>query len=353
MTQAIFLTLQKGERIICWRLRPALLASLAGACLAGLTLLAYPDAPTDPQTFNQAKRRIAALQAELERATSQQALSADLLNGRLQEAQKRLARLEGQAQILAQFNPNRPPALRLRNLEEAMERHERGQVHELIAWGELHQSDIARVESALSEAGMSLPPDNDLEPAQGGPFIPLDHALSGPFASAYEKTAPLLARHAALQAHLPSLPLRAPFAGKMEVSSGFGARTDPFHGRAAWHSGIDLRSDTGSDVFATAAGVVTAAGWNGAYGLALDIDHGNGLSTRYAHLSRIFMREGDQVKAEERIALSGASGRTKGAHLHYEVRIQGEATNPLRMLKAGAKLGDLLNAASRPRDDAQ
>jgi murein DD-endopeptidase MepM/ murein hydrolase activator NlpD len=353
MTKTIFLTLQRGEQIACLRLAPPALALLAASCVCALAFLLRPETPVDPQTLDQAKRRIATLQAQLEQVTSQQAVSADLINGRLQEAQKHLARLDGQAYALAQLNPDRPATLRLRVLEEAMERTERRQIRDLTELARSRQTDIRRIETALKEGGIGLAPEPALEPATGGPFIPLDAALSGPFAKKYDEAAPLFARHTTLQAHLLNLPLRAPFAGKIEVSSGFGARADPFHGRAAWHSGLDLRSDSGAEVFATAAGTVTAAGWNGAYGLSLDIDHGNGLLTRYAHLSRIFLREGDQVAAEERIALSGASGRTTGAHLHYELRINGEATNPMRLLKAGEKLGELLKPASRARDAAQ
>jgi murein DD-endopeptidase MepM/ murein hydrolase activator NlpD len=353
MTKAIFLTLQRGNQIACLRLTPPALALLAASFVCALTFLLRPDAPADPHTLDQAKHRIASLQAQLEQVTSQQALSADLINGRLQEAQKHLARLDGHSQILAQINPNRPATLRLRILEEAMERTERGQIRELTELTGSRQKEVARIETALKDAGISLTHEPQIEPATGGPFIPLDAALSGHFAQKYEEAVPLLARHATLQAHLPNLPLRAPFAGKIEVSSGFGARSDPFHGRAAWHSGLDLRSDSGATVLATAAGIVVASGWNGAYGLSLDIDHGNGMVTRYAHLSRIFVREGDQVAAEERIALSGASGRAKGAHLHYELRINGEATNPQRLLKAGEKLGSLLKPATRARELAQ
>jgi murein DD-endopeptidase MepM/ murein hydrolase activator NlpD len=353
MTKAIFLTLQRGDQIACLRLRPPALALLAASLVCALTFLLRTDAPADPQTLDQAKHRIAALQSQLEQVTSQQALSADLINGRLQEAQKHLARLEGQSQLLAQINPHRPVTLRLRALEEAMERTERSQIRELTELAGSRRTEVTRIESALKDAGINLPQEREDDSATGGPFIPLDTALSGPFAQKYEEAVPLFARHATLQGHLPSLPLRAPFAGKIEISSSFGPRRDPFHGRAAWHSGLDLRSDSGADVLATAAGTVTASGWNGAYGQSLDIDHGNGLLTRYAHLSRIFVREGDQVAAEERIALSGASGRAKGAHLHYELRINGEPINPLRILKAGEKLGSLLKPVTRARELAQ
>ena len=355
MTKAVFLTLQRGDHIFCWRLSlPALVS--AGACLLCAALFLFiPETPDDPQTFQQAKRRIAGLQAELERVSAEQALTSQLLERRMAEALKRLANLEGQAQTLAEISPARPAALRLRHLEEAMTRTERSQMREIDGIIQSRHADLARIDAALAEAGISLAAQSDTDPSAGtgGPFIPLEQATSGPFADKLAQAAPLIARLAAFEAQVPNLPLRAPFAGRIEVSSGYGARSDPFHGRAAWHSGIDLRNDSGSDVLATGAGTISAAGWNGAYGLTIDIDHGNGLSTRYAHLSRLLVREGDLVAPHQIIALSGASGRTKGAHLHYEWRAGGETLDPRRLLKAGEKLGLLHKPSSRPREDAQ
>jgi len=354
MTKSIFVTLQRGNQISCWRLSlPALAFIATFVAISSAAFGLRPNAPEEPQTFEQARQRIAALQAELERVSTERALTAELLERRLGEAQKRLARLEGQAQALHQLAPTRPAPVRLRHLEEAMTRTERSQWRELADMTETTRQTVTQIETVLAEAGISLAPGTSQDMATGGPFIPLDQALSGPFAAKMAEAAPLLARQASLEAQLPALPLRAPLAGRMEISSGFGARMDPFHGRAAWHSGIDLRNESGGDVLATAGGWVSAAGWNGAYGLMVDIDHGNGLSTRYAHLSRLLIREGDQVEAQQIIALSGASGRAKGAHLHYELRIDGEPTDPRRLLKAGERLGLVQSAGSRQREAAQ
>ena len=115
-------------------------------------------------------------------------------------------------------------------------------------------------------------------------------------------------------------------------------RPDPFLGRMAMHTGLDMRDAYGSIVHATAAGVVESAGYNGGYGNMVDIDHGNGVVTRYAHLSGILVQEGQTIRVGEPIGKLGSSGRSTGPHLHYEVRINDEPVDPTRFLKAGAKL---------------
>jgi len=127
---------------------------------------------------------------------------------------------------------------------------------------------------------------------------------------------------------LPTImPVEAPY-----NASGFGRRIDPFTGQWAMHEGIDFLADAGSSVIAAAGGVVQFAGLHPQYGMMLDIDHGNDLVTRYAHLSKLFVREGDVVVRGRRIALSGNSGRSTGPHLHFEVRFRGSAQNPAKFL---------------------
>ena len=104
------------------------------------------------------------------------------------------------------------------------------------------------------------------------------------------------------------------------------------------HTGIDFRGEPGDPVYATAAGRVTQAERNGGYGLMVEIDHGNGLVTRYAHLSAISVANGASVAPGDLIGRIGSSGRSTGPHLHYEVRIQGEAADPQRFLRAGLRL---------------
>jgi murein DD-endopeptidase MepM/ murein hydrolase activator NlpD len=123
------------------------------------------------------------------------------------------------------------------------------------------------------------------------------------------------------------MPVSAPF-----NASGFGRRIDPFSGQWAMHEGIDFLADIGSPVVAAAGGIVQFAGFHPQYGYMIDIDHGNDLVTRYAHLSKLFVKEGDVVQRARRIALSGNTGRSTGPHVHFEVRFRGAAQNPARFV---------------------
>jgi len=112
------------------------------------------------------------------------------------------------------------------------------------------------------------------------------------------------------------------------MSSRYGYRTDPFKGHLAMHKGVDFAGKDGSDVVATASGVVTYAGERYGYGLMVEINHGNGLSTRYGHAKELLVKTGDIVKPGEAIALMGSSGRSTGPHVHYEVLKNGQQVNP-------------------------
>jgi lysostaphin len=125
------------------------------------------------------------------------------------------------------------------------------------------------------------------------------------------------------------LPVNAPF-----NASGYGWRIDPFTGQQTMHEGVDFITDVGTPVVAAAGGVVQFAGFHPQYGLMVDIDHGSELLTRYAHLSKLLVKEGDIVQRGRRIALSGNTGRSTGPHLHFEVRFRGTPQDPARFLMA-------------------
>jgi murein DD-endopeptidase MepM/ murein hydrolase activator NlpD len=108
------------------------------------------------------------------------------------------------------------------------------------------------------------------------------------------------------------------------------------------HTGLDLRSSIGDPVRATANGTVTIAGWNGGYGNMVELDHGNGFATRYGHMSAIEVKVGQHVRSGQIVGRVGSTGRSTGPHLHYETRIDGEAVDPQRFLRAGLRLGSLL-----------
>jgi len=116
------------------------------------------------------------------------------------------------------------------------------------------------------------------------------------------------------------------------LTDAFGNRTDPFNGTTEFHSGLDISTDKGQPVYATANGTVQTAGWGNAYGNMIVLDHGFGLATRYAHLSRFNVHPGDVVTRGDVIGFVGSTGRATGDHVHYEVLANGETLNPLRFL---------------------
>jgi murein DD-endopeptidase MepM/ murein hydrolase activator NlpD len=129
-------------------------------------------------------------------------------------------------------------------------------------------------------------------------------------------------------------------------TSGFGVRSDPFRGRAAMHAGIDLSGPIGTPIYATADGVVGRSEWVNGYGNLVELDHGRGIQTRYGHLSRSMVTAGQHVKRGDMIALMGSTGRSTGSHLHYEVRIDGKAVNPVPFMQSTAYLQSVQRRAA-------
>jgi murein DD-endopeptidase MepM/ murein hydrolase activator NlpD len=123
------------------------------------------------------------------------------------------------------------------------------------------------------------------------------------------------------------------------VGSGFGFRIDPFNRRAALHTGLDFPAPTGTPIHAAAGGRVIEAERDGAYGMALQIDHGNGLVTRYGHTSQILVKPGDLVRRGQQVALVGSTGRSTGPHLHFEVLLEDVPQDPAKFLSRGESLG--------------
>lgn len=137
------------------------------------------------------------------------------------------------------------------------------------------------------------------------------------------------------------LPFTNPAPGE-PITSRFGNRVDPFLGRLALHSGVDFAAQTGDSVKTTGSGKVVAAGVFGGYGNMVEVDHGYGISTRYGHLSRILVSVGDEVQTGDILGRAGSTGRSTGPHIHYEVRRNGQAVDPMHFLNAGMKLSTYL-----------
>jgi murein DD-endopeptidase MepM/ murein hydrolase activator NlpD len=179
---------------------------------------------------------------------------------------------------------------------------------------------------------------------QGGPYLPLEHPsleLLDNTLTALEQVADqhgdlfTLAESRLFESRLKALmvpnskPIDAP------VGSGFGFRADPFTGRAALHTGLDFSADPGTPILAAAGGMVVSVDVHPQYGNLLEIDHGNGLTTRYAHAQRILVKTGDLIKRGQPVALVGTTGRSTGPHLHFEVLVDGVMQNPAKFLASG------------------
>lgn len=191
----------------------------------------------------------------------------------------------------------------------------------------------ARAEAAIRELG--LDPRTMLaasRTAQGGPLQKLSTESDGSLDPRFQRLGLSLARMDALEQGLTGIPQVMPADMRM-ISSGFGYRSDPFTGGAALHAGLDFRGKVGAPIHAAAKGKVTFVGIKSGYGKVIEVSHGNGLMTRYAHMSGWRARIGQEVEAGDVIGAIGSTGRSTGPHLHFEVRINGRAVNPRPFLE--------------------
>ena len=168
--------------------------------------------------------------------------------------------------------------------------------------------------------------------AMGGPLEKLATGSDGSLDPRFERLGLSLARMEALDRGLEGIPQYRPAAHSM--TSSFGARRDPFTGSTAMHAGIDFRGPTGAPIYAAAKGRVSYVGQKAGYGNVVEISHGNGMITRYAHMSAFRSRVGQEVAAGDVIGAIGSTGRSTGPHLHFEVRVNDRAVNPRPFLEA-------------------
>ncbi len=313
--------------------------------------------------------RIAELRARIDRTTSRQLLDQEQFEQKLDDLLRQQATLESRAAALSgisdpittgstrpaprghdrgsSLEPGLAPGSRkgdkradmgskLSRIEAALDRVERRQTATLVRMQERYEGKARKLRSVLADLGIAL---DRRTPASGGLFVPVKLPGEG---NGFERTLVRVniarAQAEQLSRTLVSVPVRVPVSGDIDISSGFGVRMDPFLHLAAMHTGIDFRGNAGDPVHATAAGTVTTAGWSGGYGKMVEIDHGNGLSTRYGHLSQIEVNVGDKVRLGQIVGRLGSTGRSTGPHVHYETRIDGEAADPQKFLNAGAKL---------------
>jgi murein DD-endopeptidase MepM/ murein hydrolase activator NlpD len=188
----------------------------------------------------------------------------------------------------------------------------------------------AAAETAMRKLGLN--PDRmlaslDDRSAMGGPLIAFLPSTKGSVDPRFRRLGLSLARMDALHRGLEGIPQVVPAAAN-QITSGFGYRSDPFAGEAAFHAGLDFKGPMGAPIFSAASGKVAFVGRRAGYGNSIDIDHGNGLHTRYAHMSAFRARVGQKVTGGQVIGAVGSTGRSTGPHLHFEVRLNGQPVNP-------------------------
>lgn len=199
---------------------------------------------------------------------------------------------------------------------------------------------IGTMEKVIKLTGLKvkrlLSADNGLPRGQGGPFIEVkpDDLPANRLKANLSNLDSYLRQLAGLQEIMAKLPLTVPL-NSFYITSGFGKRRDPINKRWAAHYGVDLGNVFKSSVYATAPGVVTYSGWKGKYGKLVEVSHGAGLKTRYGHLYKILVRKGEKISFRQKIGLLGSTGRSTGAHLHYEVLFKNRYKNPMKFIKAG------------------
>ena len=365
---------------------------LAGWSATTATYFAFSDDVLKGLIARQAEQqyayedRIAELRAQIDRTTSRQLLDQEQFEQKLNELLRRQAALESRATALSgisdpattgslrssstggndpkpvsdslltphlldrgtSLEPDRAPTnkkpgkeadigTKLGRIEASLDRVDRREGALLSQLQARYEGKARKMRSVLAQLGLKL--DANPPPAIGGPFVPV--ALPSETQS-FERalTRVNIARAYAdkLSATLVRVPVREPVTGEIDFSSPYGVRVDPFLHVPAMHTGIDFRGTFGEPIHATAAGTVTSAGWSGGYGQMVEVDHGNGLATRYGHLSEIDVKVGQSIRIGQVVGRSGSTGRSTGPHLHYETRVNGEAVDPQKFLKAGTTL---------------
>ncbi len=336
--------------------------------------------------------RIAELRAQIDRLSSRQLLDQETYEQKLDQVARRQATLELHAAALNALSdpavtgsikpparggtgagtPQRTPPLkpsplsdatkldpatrrlavggaddvegRLARMQASLDRIDARHRAVLNALDESYRSKAQRMRGVLADLGIDT---KKIAPAPksgtGGPFVPaLPPFNAGAFDRQLYSVKIERAEIDQLTRSLASIPVRKPVLGEGEIVSGFGVRIDPFLSRPAMHTGLDFRAEIGDPIMVTANGTVTVAGWTGGYGKMVEVDHGNGLATRYGHMSEIDVKVGQQVKIGQTLGKVGTTGRSTGPHLHYETRIDGEPVDPQKFLSAGSKLADAL-----------
>lgn len=359
-----YLYLRDGDAVKAWALTPArqMLAALGAVLIGGWFLLASGGFALDLVSQSDADRKVARSRAEAER------LNADL-QARLDSAVIRMSSSSGSIDEMAHLVERRHAALsRVMTLFHGVEGAEtalapaapldpdrstplqrvvavRMDQERLIARAETVAGTRAeRLRLAFRLAGLNPAAYAPREPGLGGPLIEArdPRALAAvldvdeAFAVRIQHAADSLTDMRLLADAAQGLPLRRPTVAR--TTSGYGVRFDPFNGRPAVHQGQDFAGPLNTPIYATAPGIVSFVGVRSGYGNVVEIDHGRGFKTRFAHLNSMAVQTGQRVMLGQRIGAMGTTGRSTGVHLHYEVWMNGRPQNPARFMRAGDQL---------------
>ncbi|HUD89562.1 MAG TPA: M23 family metallopeptidase [Xanthobacteraceae bacterium] len=357
---------------------------LAGWTVTTATYFAFSDDVIKGILARQAEQqyayedRIAELRAQIDRTTSHQLLDQEQFEQKLDQLLRRETTLESRATALGggadpsttgslrpgagapgiaaaprpldrgtYLEPDHAPGARrsgkeadigakLQRIEASLDRVDHRETSTLAQLEQQYEGKARKMHGVLADLGLRL---DAAPPATGGPFVPVALPTeSQSFERALTRVSIARAYADRLSATLVTVPLRKPVTGEIDETSPFGVRVDPFLHVPAMHTGIDFRGTLGEPIHATASGTVTSAGWSGGYGQMVEIDHGNGLATRYGHMSEIDVKVGQTIRIGQVIGRLGSTGRSTGPHVHYETRVNGEAVNPQKFLDAGEKL---------------
>ncbi len=315
--------------------------------------------------------RIASLRADIDQISGYQLLNQEQFEARLQEVASRQATIDRRKEILASLGqaaskaglaplpegsdaetdemttgsiaPDVPEAGdTMQIVESSLDYVAEHQVAYIEKVSEAAGERARRIAVVLKDIGRPLPKNARNVDAIGGPFEPIPaDADPDTFRDGVKIALVQVEQFKSLQKAAAGLPLSTPM-NKGSITSRFGVRTDPFRRRPAMHTGIDFRAPSGQPARATAAGKVISAGYEGGYGNMVEIDHGGGITTRFAHLSKIIAKKGQTIAKGDVVGNTGNTGRSTGPHLHYEIRVNGKAIDPMTFIKAGERLTPVL-----------
>lgn len=231
----------------------------------------------------------------------------------------------------------------MRRLEESLDRLKLSYTRAAQQTAEAAANRISHTERQIARLGLNterlIPDARPAAPAaqpqsgQGGPFIPAQPSAGEELAM--DALVQRVQQWNGVKAAMQRLPLAIPIRGDMQINSGFGTRADPLNHRSAIHEGLDFGAPIGTPIYATGEGVVTLASPWDRYGNTVEVDHGNGIVTRYAHMSRIKVKKGQRVTRSTVVGLVGNTGRSTGAHLHYEIRVSDVPKDPIKFISVG------------------